>query len=60
MTHDEYIAYLRSPWWTARKAAIITFRGYRCERCHSAKLLELHGFQTLDFTATLEAIPSPI
>ena len=28
-----YHAYLHSPWWTARKAAVIRYRGYRCERC---------------------------
>lgn len=30
---DAYLAYLRSPQWVARKAAVIRYRGYRCERC---------------------------
>lgn len=30
---DEYDAYLKSPFWMARKAAVIRHRGYRCERC---------------------------
>ena len=28
-----YYEYLVSPWWTARKAAVIRYRGYRCQRC---------------------------
>lgn len=33
MTHEEYLRYLGSTLWTARKAAVIRYRGYRCERC---------------------------
>jgi HNH endonuclease len=39
LTYDEY---LRSPWWTARKAAVIRYRGERCERCGCRYRLELH------------------
>jgi 5-methylcytosine-specific restriction endonuclease McrA len=38
----EYLDYIRSPWWVARKAAIIRHRGYQCERCSSTRHLELH------------------
>lgn len=40
----DYLAYLRSPWWTGRKAAVIRYRGYRCERCGAAPFrgLQLH------------------
>jgi 5-methylcytosine-specific restriction endonuclease McrA len=39
---NTYQLYLRSPWWTARKAAVIRARGYRCQRCGSRYELELH------------------
>ena len=42
MTHDQYLAYLRSPWWTARKAAVLRYRGERCERCQRTDHRELH------------------
>jgi 5-methylcytosine-specific restriction endonuclease McrA len=42
VTYDEYLAYLRSPWWTARKAAVRKYRGDHCERCHCRYRLELH------------------
>ena len=37
-----YAEYLESPWWRARKAAIVRYRGERCERCGSTDSLELH------------------
>jgi 5-methylcytosine-specific restriction endonuclease McrA len=39
---DEYHAYLQGPFWRARKAAIIRYRGERCERCFRVDNLELH------------------
>jgi len=38
----DYYAYLHSPWWTARKAALIRARGYRCERCGVVDRLHVH------------------
>jgi len=42
VTHEEYLAYLRSPWWRARKALVIRFRGEACEYCGRLERLELH------------------
>lgn len=39
LTYEEYI---RSPWWRARKAAVIRYRGERCERCGCTHWLQLH------------------
>jgi HNH endonuclease len=39
VTYEEY---LLSPWWRARKALIVRYRGERCERCGCRYLLELH------------------
>lgn len=38
----EYLAYLRSPQWQAKRARILTTRGHRCEVCHHAERLSLH------------------
>lgn len=42
MTRDEYLAYLESPWWRARKAVVIRYRGEQCERCGCRYRLQLH------------------
>jgi hypothetical protein len=42
VNRDAYFAYLHSPWWRARKAAVLVHRGARCERCASTSRLELH------------------
>ena len=36
MSTERFVSYwdiLGSPWWRARKAALIRYRGERCERC---------------------------
>lgn len=39
LTYDQY---LRSPWWRARRAAVIRHRGEKCERCDCRHGLQLH------------------
>lgn len=39
LTYEEYLA---SPWWSARKAAVIRVRGEQCKRCGCRYGLELH------------------
>jgi 5-methylcytosine-specific restriction endonuclease McrA len=38
----EYLAYLRSPQWQAKRERILTARGHRCEVCRHAERLSLH------------------
>lgn len=42
MTGLTYREYLRSPWWMARKAAVMRYRGEQCERCGCRYRLQLH------------------
>lgn len=38
----EYLAYLQSPQWKARRLELFAARGAKCEICQSKKLLHLH------------------
>lgn len=40
--HDEYLEYLRSPEWEAKKAKVFAARGRQCEECGSHDHLEVH------------------
>ena len=37
----DYDAYIHSPWWVARTAAVIRYRSSVCERCGRVDNLEL-------------------
>ncbi len=39
---SQYTEYLKSPWWRARRLAVIRLRGERCERCGCRYHLQLH------------------
>jgi len=42
MKSKQYLKYLASDQWNEIKAAIITKRGYKCEKCGSTKWIQLH------------------
>jgi 5-methylcytosine-specific restriction endonuclease McrA len=37
-----YHAYLSSEAWQRKRKAVLRRAGYRCERCHAAKPLDIH------------------
>ena len=52
--NSDYLAYLKSPWWSQRRNLALLNAGYRCRRCGVTRQLEVHHLSYAHLGAELD------